>query len=124
MKTVLSWIAALVVLASAAQAAAEYRTVLLRAKSDAAGKVTFAIDSDVKEERRQEATVEEAAKVVAGMKGWGSAVGVYIVVEKDAAFHGKPILKAIADNVWLELVYLGPDLPKHLAEHFQQLRAE
>jgi hypothetical protein len=79
------------------------------------------IDSDVKEERRKEVTVEEAAKVVAGMKGWGSAVGVYILADGVGSFANKPLLKALCDNAWLELVYLGPDLPKHLTEHFSRL---
>lgn len=98
-------------------AAAEYRTVLVRLKHDPEKKTSVSIDSDEKKERRSAASVAEAAKVIAGMEGWGSTVGVYVVSDQDVPRADlKELLRRIRDNPWLELKASGRDLPKEVGD--------
>jgi hypothetical protein len=109
----------LTLLLSAGQANAEYRTVLIQVKQDKDRKTVVTISSDEAKERKSGISPDEAAKVIAGMRGWGSAVGVYVVSERDVARGDqKKLLAAISDNFWLDLVSSGREVPKHVRDHF------
>ncbi|HJZ58528.1 MAG TPA: hypothetical protein VKE74_26540 [Gemmataceae bacterium] len=107
------------VLALVAPALAESRSVLLVVAHDTDGKAMVTIHSDDKQDRRDGATVGEACRAVAGMKGWGSTVGVYVVTDRPLSRKDRRALfDAIDANAWLDLSYYGRETPKNLADHF------
>jgi hypothetical protein len=107
------------VLAVSAPALAESRSVLIVVTHDKDGMATVSVYSDDARDRRTAVTVGEACKAVAGMKGWGSAVGVYVVTDRAMARKDRRALfDAIDDNLWLDLTSYGTETPKHLAEYF------
>lgn len=98
---------------------AESRPVLVVVTHDKDAKAQLTIHSDDKPDRREAATVAEACKAVAGMKGWGSAVSVSVVTDRALSKKDrKALFDAIDANAWLDLVYYGRDVPKSLADHF------
>jgi hypothetical protein len=66
------------VFALAAPALAEGRSVLVVTTHDTDGPVKVTVHSDDERDRRKEVTVGEACTAVAGMRGWGSTVNVYV----------------------------------------------
>jgi hypothetical protein len=106
-------------LALTVPAFAESRSVLLVATHDKDGEVRFAIHSDDRPDGREAASVEEACRAVAAMKGWGSSVNVYVVADRKLDRKDrKALFDAVDANHWLDLSYYGPEAPKSLAEHF------
>ncbi len=102
-----------------AQLHAESRTVLVVVKQEKDKKASVTIYSDEKKEQKSAVAVDEAAKVIGEMKGWGSAVGVYVTSDRGVARADvKKLLDAINDNLWLELQYFGREVPKIVADHF------
>jgi hypothetical protein len=98
---------------------AEYRTVLIQIKQGKDNQIAVTIHSDEKKEQQKDVSVDEAARVVSEMVGWGSGVGVYIVREKGFGHPSeKKLLAAVVNNLWLDLVYLGNEVPKHVGDHF------
>jgi hypothetical protein len=109
----------LALLFSSAVARAESRTVLIQIKKDKGGKTVVAIHSDVRKEQKKAVSVDEAVKVIAGMKGWGSMVGAYVQWDRSAPRGDvKKLLGAILDNIWLDLHHFGPDVPSVVGDHF------
>jgi hypothetical protein len=107
------------VLALAAPAVAENRSVLVVVTHDKDGTAAVAVHSDDAADRRAAAPVGEACKAVAGMKGWGSTVRVYVVTDRPLARKDrKALFDAIDANAWLDLSYYGGEAPKALADHF------
>jgi hypothetical protein len=107
------------VLALAAPALAEGRSVLVVLAHDRDGQVTAAVHSDDKKDARKEASVGEACKAVAAMTGWGSTVRVYVVTDRPLArADRKALFDAIDGNHWLDLAFYGREAPKNLADHF------
>ncbi len=112
-------LALLAVLVWTAPGLAESRPVLVVVTHDKDGKAQVAIHSDDKQDRREAATVAEACKAVAGMKGWGSTVSVSVVTDRPLARKDrKALFDAIDANAWLDLTYYGRETPKNLADHF------
>lgn len=112
-------LALLLVLVWSATGFAESRSVLVVVIHDQEGKAQVAIHSDDKQDRREAATVTEACKAVAGMKGWGSVVSVSVVTDRTLSKKDrKALFDAIDANVWLDLAHYGRDTPKNLADHF------
>jgi hypothetical protein len=111
--------AGLAVLLVVSQTNAEYRTVFVQVKQNQDKKASVTIRSDEKKEQRTGVSVDDAVKVIAAMKGWGSQVGVYVT--SDRAISGadlKKLLSGILDNPWLQLEYFGRKIPKVIADHF------
>lgn len=118
MKSVCWLVAALVVLGNAAAVQAESRSVLVLLQREEKT-TTVTIYSDEKKEQRSAVGVEEGAKVIAAMVGWGSTVGVFVVAEPGVARADRAKLSAAIDgNGWLELSYLGPEVPKFPGDYF------
>lgn len=116
MKPLLTLVA---LLAPAAPCLAESRAVLVVVTQDKDGKAAVTVYSDDKPDRRRAVTVDEACKAVAAMKGWGSAVNVFVVTDRPLGRKDrKALFDAIDDNPWLELSYYGREAPKNLAEYF------
>src|SRR5262245_8211965 len=114
MRTVLTLTA---LLAFSTPALAESRSVLLVITHDKDGKAQVAVHSDDKQDRRDAATVDEACKALAGMKGWGSTVHVYVVTDRTLPKKDrKALFDAIDGNAWLDLSYYGPEAPKSLSD--------
>lgn len=110
-------LAALLVLTP--QARAESRSVLVVVTHDKDGKAKVTVYSDDEQDRRKTATVGEACKAIAGMKGWGSAVGVFVVTDQILGRKDrKALFNAIDGNAWLDLSYYGREVPKNLTDHF------
>ena len=106
-------------LALAAPALAEGRSVLVVLTHDQDGTVTAAVHSDDERDRRTGATVGEACRAVAGMRGWGSTVNVYVVTDRPLSrADRKALFDAIDGNHWLDLASYGRAAPKNLADHF------
>src|SRR3954468_12081501 len=98
MKTLLSLAVSLLL---AGPALAEYRVVLIRVSHTKEGKPLVTIRSDDKQDRTETASVDEACKAIKQMKGWGSAVGVFVVTDRGLKGpEAKKLLGAILDNVW------------------------
>jgi hypothetical protein len=101
-------------------AQAETRTIGVRVTRDADSKAHVSITSDVEKEKKKDISVEQAAAVLQEAQGWGSSVWVGIVA------HGVPLrdylllLKAIADNVWLELVFIDGQKPAFIGENIRK----
>ena len=116
MKPLLALAAVLVV---ASPTLAESRSVLLVVTHDKDGKAQVTVHSDNKQDHRDTATVDEACKALARMKGWGSSVSVHVVTDRLLARKDrKALFDAIDANAWLDLSYYGRETPKNLAEHF------
>jgi hypothetical protein len=112
----------LTLLLAAGQASAEYRTVLIQVKQDKDRKTVVTISSDEAKERKSAISPDEAVKVIAGMRGWGSAVGVYVVSDRTVSpADYKKVLTAIRANWWLGVVYSDHVMPKYLWDHFRTL---
>ena len=95
------------------QARGEYRTVLIVVTHTKDGNPQVKIRSDSKDEQKESISVDQACGVIKNMVGSGSSVGVWVALEKGLAGRdAEKLLKAIFDNVWLRLEYLGPDIPK------------
>jgi hypothetical protein len=119
MKVVKAILAGLAFLLVVSQAHAEYRTVLIQVQQDKDKKVSVTIHSDEKKEQKSAASVDEAVKVIGDMKGWGSAVGVYVTSDRGIRSDDlKTVLGAILDNSRLDLVYFGREVPKVVGDHF------
>jgi hypothetical protein len=106
-------------LALAAPALAESRSVLVVAARDKDGTVKVTVHSDDEQDRRTGVPVDEACKAVAGMRGWGSTVHVYVVTDRPLArTDRKALFAAIDANAWLDLSFYGREAPRNLADHF------
>ena len=110
---------------------AETRGVAILLKRDKEKGTLVTIHSDVKEEQKSDAPLDEGVKIVERMQGWGSAVLVCVVADQSPRLglsDGVPelselrkLLKAIDENVWLSLAYLRIGDAKsgdELVEHF------
>jgi hypothetical protein len=107
------------------QAHAESRTVLVQVKQDKDKKASVTIYSDEKKEQRSAVSVDEAVRVIGDMKGWGSSVGVYVTSDQSVSrSNSKRLLAAINDNPWLQLEYLGHEVPKVVGDHFLKREAK
>jgi hypothetical protein len=112
-------LASVAVLLVVSQAHAEYRTVLLQIKPARDHKVAVAIHSDETKEQKSAVSIEGAVNIIGEMKGWGSQVGVYITIERTPpSAELKKLLATVIDNPWLELKYVGPEVPRAVADHF------
>jgi len=96
---------------------AEYRTVLVHVTHSKDGKPQVSINSDVKEEQKVKISVDDACAIIKKMLGWGSSVGVSVVLEKGLdGGAAEKLLKSLRENWWLNLTYIGPDIPKQWAD--------
>ncbi|MCI0683293.1 MAG: hypothetical protein L0Y71_14415 [Gemmataceae bacterium] len=115
--------AGLILLLVVSQAHAEYRTVLVQIDQDKDKNARVTIHSDEKKEQNSRVSVDEAAKVLRQMEGWGSAVGVYVASERGVRRDDrKKVLDAIHANLWLELEYYGREVPKVVGDYFLKPR--
>lgn len=118
-KVVTSILPGLAFILGVSLARAEYRMVLIQVQQDKDKKVAVTIHSDEKTDRKSAASVDEAAKVIGEMRGWRSAVGVYVTSDRGIPRADlKKLLAAINDNDWLELEYFGREVPKVIGDHF------
>src|SRR5262249_52015545 len=77
------------------------------------------IYSDEKEENQSGISVDEAAKLIGKLRGWGSSVGVYITTDGRADRTDlRKLFAPVFDNIHLELVYFGDEMPKVVGDHF------
>ena len=114
-----SWLAIATVLLTISPLFAESRSVLVVVTHGKDGRAKAAVYSDDKQDRRAAGTVEEACKAIAGMKGWGSLVRVYVVTDQPMARKDRmAVFEAIDSNNWLDLSYYGPQAPRNLIDHF------
>ncbi len=93
-------------LAFPALARAELRTIALDVHQTKDKTVKVSMYSDVKEERQKDLSVAEATKILKKAKGWGSSVEVAVVTRAGDLSAYLPLLQAISDNIWLDLVIL------------------
>jgi hypothetical protein len=116
MKALISFVVFLVALSFVPIANAEYRTVLVHVTHSKDGKPQVTIRSDVKDEQKDKVSIDDGCAIIKKMLGWGSSVGVSVVLEKGLdGGDAEKLLKVIRENHWLGLTYLGPDMPKQWA---------
>jgi hypothetical protein len=108
MKTLLAFLAIFVV---PGICHAESRSIVVEIEKPEKGAVMVSIHSEVKSEKKQNITIAEASTILKGAKGWGSSVWVILVVRGASVKEYKPLLDAIAENVWLELIAVRS--PRH-----------
>jgi hypothetical protein len=97
------------------QARGEYRSILILVTHARDAKPQVTIRSDLKDEQQESISVDQACKLIKKMVGSVSSVEVSVVLEGGLAGRdAEKLLKAIFDNGWLTLGYLGPDMPKGL----------
>ena len=65
---------------------------------------TASVYSDVDSEKRDGISISEATEVFRDAKGWGSTVWLVIVLNNASLRECKPMLDAINDNAWLDLI--------------------
>ncbi|MGH8502529.1 MAG: hypothetical protein ACREVE_08645 [Gammaproteobacteria bacterium] len=98
------------------QARGEYRSVLIVVTHarEARPQVTIRSElEDEQDEQKESMSVDQACKLIKKMAGSMSAIEVSVVLEGGLAGRdAEKLLKAIFDNAWLTLTYLGPDMPK------------
>ena len=125
MKPVAVFLAGLVLILFAGSAQAESRSVLIRIETGQDQKARVTIYSDEKAERKASISIAEAVQVIAGMKGWGSSVNVYLWTEGRLphAAHNQ-LFQAIDDNPWLDLAFFGREAPKTIVANFIRERLE
>jgi hypothetical protein len=128
MKALVWYAIGLALLASAAPAQAESRSVLILIEHKKDGKPQVTIRSDEEKDRRRAGSLDDASTALKAMQGWGSIVHVFIVSDQPLeAADSKKLRQAVADNSWLELAYLregrevahrGDRLAKSFADHY------
>jgi len=101
-------------------AAAEYRTIAVevaRAK-DKSAKVT--IHSEAKAEKKTAISIAEATEILEKVTGWGSGVGVAVVIDGVQLKDYLPLLQAIAENIWLDLTVIRyrQDRGSHILKYY------
>ena len=86
---------------------AEYRTVAIEIfKPEGSTGVKVNIHSDVAAENKRNLDPDDAAPIIEKIQGWGSSVGVVIVIENVALQEYLDLLKALSKNPWTELLSL------------------
>jgi len=94
-------------------AEAETRAVSISITQTKEKKSVVSIWSDEKSEVRTNVSLDEARLVVQQMKGWGSAVMVFVVADSPASLPAvQDVLKDASANTWLVLSYLRVGDPK------------
>lgn len=119
MKAVASILTGLAALLVVKQAHAETRGVLILVKQHGDGKASVTIYSEEKQDRRSAVSVAAAVKALAGMRGWGSKVNVYVTSDRGGRRDDvRKLLGAILDNGWLDLEFFGREVPKGIGGRF------
>lgn len=99
---------------------AELRIIGVRVTRDADSKVQVAISSDVAKEQMKNITVEQAAIVLRDTKGAGSSVMVGIVAHGIPLQEYLPLMKAISENIILELAFVEGSKPTFINENIKK----
>lgn len=95
---------------------AEYRIVLIDVKQIEGKTPTVSIRSEDKADLVENVSVDAAIKVIDKMRGWGSAVGVYVAADKGVSRTDQyKILSAVMKNAVLDLEHFGQEIPKDIA---------
>jgi hypothetical protein len=99
-------------------ARAESRSVLVLV-TQPKDQTLVTIHSDDKQDWRNGVTVDEACKAIAGIKGWGSVVTIFVATDRAMPRkERKALFDAIDANGVLGLMYYGTETPKHLSDYF------
>ncbi len=99
---------------------AELRIIGVRVTRDADSKVQVAISSDVAKEQKKNISVEQAAIVLRDAKGAGSSVMVGIVAHRIPLQDYLPLMKAISENMILELAFVEGAKPTFINENIKK----
>ena len=97
-------LAIVLLLAASATCRAELRSMVVTVTRDTNSVTTASIYSDVDGEKRGDISISEATEVLRDAKGWGSTVWLVIVLNNASLRECKPMLDAINDNAWLDLI--------------------
>ncbi len=113
-------IAAACLLILAAESRAETRIIAVRVTRSEQAKPRVAISSDEKHENRRDLTIEAAAAILKAAEGWGSKVYVGIEAHDVPLQDCLPLLKAVAENVWLDLAFVEGSKPTYIHDNIRK----
>ena len=91
-------------LAASATCRAELRSMVVTVTRDTNSVTTASVYSEVESEKRDGISLSEATEVLRDAKGWGSTVWLVIVLNNASLRECKPMLDAINENAWLDLI--------------------
>jgi len=83
---------------------AELRSMVVTVSRDTNSVTTISIYSDVDSEKRSNISMSEATDILRDAKGWGSTVWLVILLNNASLRECKPMLDAINENAWLDLI--------------------
>ena len=85
---------------------AEFRTIAVEINRAKDKSIKVTIHSEVKSEKKKDISIAEATKILKKARGWGSSVGVAIVIDGVELNNYIALVKVIAENAWLDLTVL------------------
>jgi hypothetical protein len=99
---------------------AESRSIVVEVEKLEGGAVIVSIHSDDTSEKKANVTVRDATTILKEAKGFLSRVLVVIVVQNASVKDYKPLIDAIAENDWMELIEVTNPRRRDLAENILQ----
>jgi len=101
-------------------AAAEYRAIAVEVARAKDKSVKVTIHSEAKAEKKTAISIAEATEILEKATGWGSGVGVAVVIDGAQLKDYLPLLQAIAKNVWLDLAVIRyrQDRGSHILKYY------
>ena len=99
---------------------AETRIIGVQVQKATNATIQVAISSDVKEENRVNLTVKQAQVILQNAKGWGSSVLVGVEAHGVSLGEYLPLLKAISESMWLELVFVEGRKPDFIRDNIKK----
>jgi hypothetical protein len=99
---------------------AELRIIAVQVVNVEKAKPKVAIYSDVKAENKRDLSIDEAAKILKNAEGWQSSVIVGIQAHDVPLAEYLPLLKAVAENSWLDLAFVEGRKPNFLFDNLKK----
>jgi hypothetical protein len=98
----------------------ETRIIGVEVQKGTDAKTHVTISSDVKEENKANLTTEQAQAILKKAQGWGSTVYVGVQAHGVSARDYLPLLQTIAENPWLELVFVEGRNPDFITDNIKR----
>jgi len=99
---------------------AELRILGVRVTKGGKSELRVSIYSDVKEEDKRDLKLDQAVAILSAAKGWGSSVLVGIEAHAVRPAEYLPLVKDIADNIWLDLVFIEARKPDFIVDNIKK----
>ena len=104
----------------AGESCAELRIIAVKVVRVEKAKPKVTIYSEVKGESKRDLSIDEAVKILADAEGWGSTVIIGIQAHDVPLADYLPLLKAISENVWLDLAFVEGRRPNFVNDNIKK----